>query len=188
MEDKKILKETAEENEAPVYMRRRRSASERVTEGEKAANEKKTDDILADFTDPTPISLSIEISKMFCNHMREITSTDIATSHRSLILNLAYKDGRTQLELARLTHLKPPTVSLSLAKLEDQGYVRREADPNDLRQTRVYLTEKGRALNEVSYEAFRTFENQAISCLNDEESARLLELLTKVRNNIIQTM
>ena len=101
---------------------------------------------------PTPLMLCNEVSKMFRNTMRENTEDQrVQGSYREILFHLAYEDGRSQLELANLTHLKPPTVSVALAKLEDEGYVAREADPMDARRTRVYLTDKGKAIDEKAH-------------------------------------
>ena len=125
-----------------------------------------------------------EISKLFCNHMRQYDDPNLNNSYRHLLFHLAHQDGRTQLELARLTHLKPPTVSVSLAKLEAEGYVERVADPEDLRQTRVYLTEKGQEVDRRARIAIDEIESRVTECLSEAERAELLSLLVKLHDNL----
>lgn len=55
-------------------------------------------------------------------------------------------EGLTQQEMADRLQADKAAVARTLAQLEDQGYVRRESDPADKRVTRVYLTDKSRAL------------------------------------------
>ena len=165
------------------YVRKRRSSADSVEKTDEANTYDEQDPMEAAKA-TSPLSLISEISKMFINHVRHENANEISGSYRNLIFHLARKDGHTQLELAQLTHLKPPTVSISLAKLEEQGLIRREADPDDRRQTRVYLTEAGRELDKQGYVMFRKFESDAISCLDEDELAKLIELLTKVKNNI----
>ena len=106
-------------------------------------------------------------------------------SGQLILIELAKRDGRTQLELAEATHLKAPTVSVSLQKLEKEGYVSRRPDEYDLRATRVFLTEKGRDLDERIRGIIREQEERATSCLTDEESETLTRILRKLKDNLI---
>lgn len=185
MDENKQEAEVKIPEEAPVYSRKRKTAvkssEQEIVNGKDSADK---DEIFVPRAEETPLVLINEVSRLFLNKMREHNEGSISGSYRHIIFHLAQKDGRTQLELARLTHLKPPTVSLSLAKLETGGYVRREADPVDLRQTRVYLTDLGRQIDDASREAFISFEKQAISGLTDEERNTLVKLLKAVREKI----
>jgi DNA-binding MarR family transcriptional regulator len=106
-------------------------------------------------------------------------------SGQLILIELAKRDGRTQLELAEATHLKAPTVSVALQKLEKEGYVSRRPDEYDLRATRVFLTEKGRELDERIRGIIREQEERATSCLTDEESETLTRILRKLKDNLI---
>ena len=56
------------------------------------------------------------------------------------------------IELSRRAGLKPPTVSVALKHLEDEGYVVRVTDEDDKRAARVYLSDKGHALEKENAE------------------------------------
>ncbi len=138
-----------------------------------------------EFRKPTPLMLCNEISRMFRNTMRSMSSDSVVQgSYRDIIFNLAHGDGKTQLEIANNIHLKPPTVSVALAKLEDEGYVTRKPDPMDARCTRVYLTDKGNSIHERAHEAIHTLEDKAAKGLSEEELKQLTLLLFKLRENI----
>ncbi len=185
MNEEKVVTSGAAE-EPPVYARRRRSVPGKAPSEDRNNKTGRSDggEVLALSTEDTPLVLINEVSKLFINKMRDHNETNISGSYRHLIYHLAKQDGRTQLELAHLTHLKPPTVSLSLAKLEEGGYIRREANPFDLRQTRVYLTDKGRQIDDEARATFQSFEKEAISGLTDDECETLIALLKKVREKI----
>lgn len=127
----------------------------------------------------TPMFLINEISKLFVNELR-FEEQDISNSYRPLLFHLARRDGRTQLELSQLCHLKPPTVSVTLKKMEEDGYVTRQKDTNDLRQTRVYLTEKGRAHDEKIQKRIDLLEQRFTEVLTAQEQAELTALLTRL--------
>ena len=94
-----------------------------------------------------PIFLAHAIDKI--THARKDSVDDhiLTASQRSLIMVVGFNEGSTQLELAHLSHLKPPTVCIAMQKMEDLGYVIRKTDEKDMRQVRIYLTEKGRERN-----------------------------------------
>jgi len=133
----------------------------------------------------TPIMLSNEISKMFSNILRG-EENNISDSYRMLLIHLARQDGRTQLELANLAHIKPPTVSVTLQKMENDGYIRREPDENDLRQMRVYLTEKGREHDMRIRNKIHELEDSIVEVLSPEEFNTVVELMTKIRDNLYE--
>lgn len=133
-----------------------------------------------------PLMLANEISKLFSNILRT-EEDNVTNSYRLLLIHLAHRDGRTQLELANLAHIKPPTVSVTLQKMERDGYVRREADENDLRQTRVYLTEKGREYDERIKSKIHELEDGVLSVLSEEELSTLMTLMTRVRDSLYKS-
>lgn len=106
-------------------------------------------------------------------------------SGRMLLVELSKKDGRTQLDLANATHLKAPTISVSLQKLEKDGFVTRKPDEYDLRATRVFLTEKGRELDAKIRKRMHIEEKKALTNLSSSEYETLMRLLTKIKNNLV---
>lgn len=135
---------------------------------------------------PTPLLLCNEVSKMFAAIMRENTVKEcpMQGSYRDILFHLAREDGRTQLELANLVHITPPSVSVALQKLEDEGYIKRIADESDKRKTRVYLTEKGKGIDEKARNVIRHLEKEASRDFTDEELNTLCVLLFRLRENI----
>ena len=61
------------------------------------------------------------------------------------------KDGISQGELSERFEVGPSRVTRLAKKLERDGLLRRERDPEDNRVVRMYLTEKGRGLTENLY-------------------------------------
>ena len=56
---------------------------------------------------------------------------------------ISHKEGISQRELAECLHVKPPTVAVTVKRLEKADVIYRRPDPNDMRISRIYLTEKG---------------------------------------------
>lgn len=106
-------------------------------------------------------------------------------STRLIIINLSHGEGVTQLDLVKKTHLRPPTVSVELKRLEEEGYIRRESDPDDMRAMRVYFTEKGRQLDRESFGHAVETDAIIMKGITPEEADTLEKLLTRMRENIL---
>lgn len=135
----------------------------------------------------TPMQLISEIHRLMGDKLRTNGEEHPVgqKSGRLLLMELAHKDGRTQLDLVRATHLKAPTISVALQKLEKEGYVSRRPDEYDLRATRVFLTDKGRALDNKIRKRIFEEESDAMKDLTESESETLMRLLTKIKKNLI---
>ncbi len=134
----------------------------------------------------TPMMLINDISKIMHNRIKaeSIDSNLVQKSYRSLLFHLSMQDGRTQLELVKVTHLKPPTVSVTLQKMEHDGIVIRKPDESDLRATRVFLTDAGRELDRRLFEHIKTEERIIMESITEEETQTLLKILMKIRDHI----
>lgn len=135
----------------------------------------------------TPPMLVNEIARLFHGRMRTYDLEGIMTqdSARQIMRRLACSDGCSQLELVRKTHLKAPTVSVTLRRLEEEGMVVRRTDEMDMRVMRVYLSEKGRAHNRAVWERLCNLDAELMRGFSEEETAALLQFLERMRDNIL---
>lgn len=136
---------------------------------------------------PKPGMLINEISKLWHDRMRK-QSEDLGfkTGYRQILRFLAREDGVTQIDIVRDSHFKAPTVSVTLKKMEEEGLVRRETDKNDMRQTRVYITEQGRELERKLFGKIMECESVLGKDITQEEEEFLLKLLKKMRDNLLE--
>lgn len=136
----------------------------------------------------TPMALIGEISRLMGDKIREKGDENPISqrSGRLLLGELSKRDGRTQLDLVNATHLKAPTISVALQKLEHDGYVLRMHDEKDMRATRVYLTEKGRELDNRICKRIHEEESLATVNLTDREVETLMKILGKIKQNLIK--
>ncbi len=136
---------------------------------------------------PTAPMLVHEITRLFDERMRRTTTEPLQTQNscRLILRHLSHMEGCTQLDLVRVTHLKPPTVSVTLKKLEENGFVLRESDEIDLRAIRVYLTEKGKSLNRSTIARLKECDAILTEGITAEEQEFLLQVLTKMRDNML---
>lgn len=138
---------------------------------------------------PTPMMQIIHLSKLFRDQLRRASEeAGIPGGYRAILMELSHLESATQYELAKRTHLTPPTVSVTLQKMEHDGYITRTPDENDLRQMRVALTEKGKAAEADNRARANALEQTLLDGLTDEERAQLSALLTTMETNLHQTV
>lgn len=139
-----------------------------------------TDDML------TPAMLIGHISRAQRSTLRSRENDPIMTQNscRAILFCLSREEGITQLELSRRAGLKPPTVSVALKHLEDEGYVVRVTDEDDKRAARVYLSDKGHALDKENDERFVTVDNEMMAGFTPEEIELLRSMLLRIRDNL----
>lgn len=132
-----------------------------------------------------PSRIINEISRLFAAKMRESESEMMQESVRLIIICLAHGDGITQLDLVKKTHLSPPTVSITVKKLEKQGYISRVSDTEDQRAVRVYLTDKGRQLDNSARDTIHNINNILMQGITPEQTEILTQLLGHMRDNLL---
>jgi DNA-binding MarR family transcriptional regulator len=95
----------------------------------------------------------------------------------------AMKPGASEIkvsEISKLLYVTSPTVTQLLKGLETQGLIERHVDPVDRRSVGVTLTEKGEKVTQQAMESVARSLQGLIEYLGEEDSNRLVELLSKV--------
>ena len=98
----------------------------------------------------------------------------------------ALKDGakRSQSELARWAKVEQPTMAQLLSRMERDGVILREPDPNDGRSSLVSLTEAARTRLPAARAILEHGNRAAMRELSDEEVDTLVGLLRRVLVNV----
>ena len=91
-----------------------------------------------------------------------------------------FPDGVNQKQLAERAHINASSTSEVVAKLEDDGYLVRQIDPNDKRATILKLTEMGAVRAQEIRNEREGFLDQLFSKLTEEEKQTLSDLLDKL--------
>lgn len=138
----------------------------------------------------TPLMLINDASRLFRHRMRKFADdAGVPDGYRALLMHLAFakcrgEDTITQYELAKHTHLSPPTVSVTLQKMERDGYITRVPDESDMRQMRVALTDKGLDVDLANQQKAREIEAQAAEGMSENDLAELTRLLAILCKNL----
>ena len=136
------------------------------------------------FESKTTYALISDAAKLLDDRVARLTDAHkLQSGARRVLACLAVRDGVSQLDLIRATHLKAPTISLIVQKMEHDGLILRRSDDLDMRLTRVFLTELGKTVNRNIRESIEHVENTAMQDFTDAEKEQLHTLLVRFFKN-----
>ncbi|WP_425406763.1 MarR family winged helix-turn-helix transcriptional regulator [Hwanghaeella sp.] len=102
------------------------------------------------------------------------------------VLNFVYAyEGATQTELADQCEVERATMGRLLDKLEEKGWVRREADGQDRRIRRVYLTGEVLELMIALRGIGAGVRESAMAGIDRDEQDRFVDTLMKIKGNLL---
>lgn len=104
-------------------------------------------------------------------------------SPRMLML-LRQNPGMTQRELSDALHVAAPTLSVSVKRNEAEGLIERRADEKDARLSRLYLTDKGREVDDRCAKGREFFIETLFADFSDADIAVLDRLLSRMTDNL----
>jgi DNA-binding MarR family transcriptional regulator len=115
-----------------------------------------------------------------------LSDLDLHLGQEMLLMHLWPRDGLTQSELADDLCISPATITKTLQRMSKAGLVERRTDSEDMRLSRVYLTNEGKMLQEPVVGVWHELESQILANLTLEEQILLRRLLLQVYDNLTQ--
>ena len=104
---------------------------------------------------------------------------------QSRVLRVLWEqEGLTHSELARSVHVKPATVTKTVQRMEHAGFLERRPDPRDQRMSRVYLTERGREVQDEVQRVWKQIESETFDGFTLAERALLRRFFLQLRDNL----
>ena len=113
-----------------------------------------------------------------------IKKLDLSMSQFGILLSVQRNPGIRIHEAADALGVSTPTASVAIRKLEQQGWLRRQGDPEDGRAARLFLSKKASLIAQRA-KAFRSRRiSEFMSALSDKEQDQLLTLLEKAISHL----
>lgn len=109
-----------------------------------------------------------------------LESYGVQRTYGPILKELSMTEGVTQKKLAEEMHITAPSMSVNLQKMENAGLLIRKSDEADMRQIRLYLTDKGRAAAEKADREIALSEEKLVEALTRDEQKELKRLLIKI--------
>ncbi len=116
----------------------------------------------------------------------ELAKMGLTTPKMRSLAVLSVIDGLLISELAVYAVVEKSTLSRALDKLEEEGLVRRQTDPNDSRATRIFITEAGRAAFDRLWPTMAASYERMFRGISREERAAFIVVLQKILQNVRQ--
>ncbi|MBN9030032.1 MAG: MarR family transcriptional regulator [Rhizobiales bacterium 63-7] len=146
----------------------------------KSARKKNREEVTLDFAQAvTQAARSVRTALS-----RNLLDGGLYAGQDGVIMALFEADGMTPGALAQRLGVKAPTMTRTIGRMEAQGFVRRQADAQDQRQTKVHLTEAGQGSVELISRAAAACDELALKGFSDKERRVLIRLLRAVDLNL----
>jgi MarR family transcriptional regulator for hemolysin len=115
---------------------------------------------------------------------RRVRELGLTRSQWWVLNHLFRNNGVTQSELAEILEVEKPTLGRLLDRLEQKGWVRREADANDRRVKRVFLTKEVEPAIKAMRSAAAEMRRDAVAGLSAEQQERFVDSLLTIKANL----
>lgn len=115
---------------------------------------------------------------------RSLQDAGLRLGQYQLLRLLWEQDGMTPRELAERLDVEMPTVTRTVQRLLRDGFVRREAHPEDARSVRIYLTPRGEELRERTSRILATETEHALHGFSTAERQDLIALMERITENV----
>jgi DNA-binding MarR family transcriptional regulator len=121
-------------------------------------------------------------------HMQNIAGINenygLHSGQLRILHTISVMNGATQKELADRLNITPASLAVSVKRMQKAGIVEKVADQTDLRNNRIYATEKGRRIQTDSLAEFIAFDNSLLEGFSPEEFRQLDDYLLRIQNNM----
>ena len=130
------------------------------------------------------MSLDKVSSQMRRNYSESLRELNLYVGQDNLLSRLWLDDGTTQMQLCEHLKCEPPTVTNMVKSLEQNGFIYRKRDEEDARVMRIYLTEKGKELEEPVGIKWNEHQEKLLQSISVEERLILRDLIKRMEKNL----
>ncbi|MCD8329374.1 MAG: MarR family transcriptional regulator [Lachnospiraceae bacterium] len=121
--------------------------------------------------------------KRICRLKREMAPYHYVGTMYLIVFYLRRHPGASQEDIAAFHFLDKTSVARDARRLEDMGHIRREIDPENRRQYRLFLTPEGTEFLKILDGFHDEFAEQIFEGFTEEEWETLADLLERVEAN-----
>lgn len=117
------------------------------------------------------------------DYIRRLASeAGVPDGYRATLMFIARNPGASQKSVAEHNRVTSAAVSQTVRDMIADGYLYRESDSEDLRASRLFLTEKGREADDRLREKVIAAEQAVGNALTPEEFDETIRILRRVRD------
>ncbi|MFC8559408.1 MarR family winged helix-turn-helix transcriptional regulator [Peribacillus frigoritolerans] len=115
----------------------------------------------------------------------QLNKHDLHRAQWSILYYLNNYGSATLVELANYQSVEKPTITRTIARLEELGYVE-HVPSKDKREKRMRLTELGEKVYSEVRVTIDQYEQEILKGITEEEQLAAIRIMGEIRNNIIK--
>ena len=115
----------------------------------------------------------------------QLNKHDLHRAQWSILYYLNNYGSATLVELANYQSVEKPTITRTIARLEELGYVE-HVPSKDRREKRMRLTELGSKIYSEVRVTIDQYEQEILKGITEEEQLAAIRIMGEIRNNIIK--
>ncbi|TYP71913.1 MarR family winged helix-turn-helix transcriptional regulator [Paenibacillus methanolicus] len=125
--------------------------------------------------------LSAKMRRDYSESLREL---NLYVGQDNLLYRLWLGDGITQMQLSEHLNCEPPTITNMVKSLEHNGFIYRKRDEKDARVMRIFLTDKGKELQEPVDSIWKKHQEKLLKSISTDERLLLRRLMKQMESNL----
>ena len=114
---------------------------------------------------------------------RKLRAYDVTISQWRVLKQLWQQEGRSQVELQELLNLERATINGLVQRMARSGLISSAPDPDDKRVQRIFLTERGRELRQVTQDLEEELTACTLKGFSNDERTFFVSLLRRALSN-----
>lgn len=115
----------------------------------------------------------------------QLNKHDLHRAQWSILYYLNNYGSATLVELANYQSVEKPTITRTIARLEELGYVE-HVPSKDKREKRMQLTELGKKVYSEVRVTIDQYEQEILKGITEEEQLAAIRIMGEIRNNILK--
>ena len=116
----------------------------------------------------------------------EVKSAGLTMGQPKVLDYLDSHNGAMQKDIASACNIEPGSLTAILNRMEDKELIIRKTLNNNRRTYHIFLTEKGKKLQEKVKQAFIKLKKQAFLNISKEQRELFMDIFTKIHDNMKQ--
>ena len=113
-----------------------------------------------------------------------LKATDLSLGQPKILEYLKEHNGSSQKDIAKGCHIEAGSLTSVLGRMEEKGMIERKMLNGNRRSLHVFLTEKGKHLQEVVEKEFVFLEEKAFHDVSQEEKTVFMDVFLKIYHNL----
>ncbi len=108
---------------------------------------------------------------------------DLIGAQWKIIVILTIKEGITQKHIADMAFVEAPTLVPVIDKMEKEGYVTRQSDPDDRRNNLIFMTKKSKDIADPIIDCILEIRNMGLDKISKKDMETAKKVLEQITIN-----